>query len=540
VFRLAHNFLDIRRKMGERENDYMRKDEDITRFMRLFRGNFRSYGQCSKDSKLWSIPEQYSSDNFEEHLNGIVGLGISPIMDDNMCYFGAIDLDAHGDNDPDIDLQKCESVVVENNLPLMVCRSKSGGVHFYLFCLDPIPAMAIRTVLNMWAKLIVKSIIVPVFEVFPKQIKIYVNSAGVKSTPSWINLPYFDIQSKVQRRYCFNKGAPVSFTEFLDVAESKRTQGNSLEELTEGEHAQAPPCIKKMMSEGVGQGHRNVALYNFTVYFKKAFDDWRDRSLNANAKYFNPPLSLSEAKKVVENAGRRDYRYKCQEEPCKSLCDSAKCVTLKYGISNDEKGEYGLNNLSGFERIKKILTAPPKWEVYVAGRKVVVETNVLMDWRLMRNAIAEQLTKVLPSMKNSVWEKVLAPLVDNAETVSAPDEASVGGFIRSKVISFIQRIDLSSDGKDIAERSRVVKGFPIIQEVEGKRHVYFRGQDFIDFLKRTRCEELKGGALWMELRKMGMIHTKLRVGESTIEVWGLPLDDDWMINLHRKDYSSEF
>ena len=74
------------------------------RFQKLFRGNTRSYGRYTpKNDKLITIHSSPESDEFIDHLNGHSGLAIVPIQDNGTCYFGAIDVDAHGDV-PDIDL----------------------------------------------------------------------------------------------------------------------------------------------------------------------------------------------------------------------------------------------------------------------------------------------------------------------------------------------------------------------------------------------------------------------------------------------------
>ena len=52
----------------------------------------------------------------------------------------------------------------------------------------------------------------------------------------------------------------------------------------------------------------------------------------------------------------------------------------------------------------------------------------------------------------------------------------------------------------------------------------FRSQDFINYLKRTKSEELKGGNLWFAVKDLGVAHSKIRAGESSINVWRVPVD----------------
>jgi hypothetical protein len=60
----------------------------------------------------------------------VYGIGIVPIRDDATCVWGAIDIDL--DKEPNLTVLAKQVHKLE--LPLIVCRSKSGGAHLYLFC----------------------------------------------------------------------------------------------------------------------------------------------------------------------------------------------------------------------------------------------------------------------------------------------------------------------------------------------------------------------------------------------------------------------
>jgi hypothetical protein len=72
-----------------------------------------------------------------EHFSGgPKGLGIIPLLDDGISVqWAAIDIDVN-----DIDHARLEAKAVELGLPLVICRSKSGGAHCYLFLEQPCPA----------------------------------------------------------------------------------------------------------------------------------------------------------------------------------------------------------------------------------------------------------------------------------------------------------------------------------------------------------------------------------------------------------------
>jgi len=501
----------------------MTDQEHIKRFCFLFRGNDRSHGAYyPKTGKVATEHTPPSLNNFEDHLAGKVGVGVVPIMDDGNCWFGVIDIDAHGDA-PDINLQQLEARILSDQLPLVMCRSKSGGAHLYLFMAEPVPAKLVRKVLSKWSGMLGYA----GTEVFPKQDSLP-ESGGVRQYGNWINLPYFAIEG----RYCFEGGRPVDLPHFLDLAESRRIRPGALVEKAEGEHAEAPPCIQKMISGGVGHGKRNEALYNLCVYLKQSDPDgWRARAHDFNAKIFEEALPHTEAKKTIDSVARRDYRYRCKEEPCKSLCQSSVCITRKFGITPEEKSEMEVGALPDFNRLEKYNTDPVKWVLYVDGTPITLSTIELMDYRAVRRAVADTLTRIIQGMKNDRWEVLLHRLMADARILDAPVEASTYGFIKTRLYEFFEKTDLSSDGKNLEDRKSLLMGSPVVQVDGDQRFIYFRGPDFIDFLKKSRSEEMKGSNLWMALRKVGVRHSKMRVGSTVLSVWYLPVTDDDYIQI---------
>lgn len=506
----------------------------VSRFAKLFRGNTRSHGvfepnAASKARKMRTEHSPAQFDDYEAHLSGRVGIGIVPIQDDSTCWFGAIDIDAHGDA-PDIDLVALEAIVREKDLPLTVCRSKSGGAHLYVFGSEPLPAKLLRSAMAKWCE----RIGYPGVEIFPKQEHLPVDSDGQQQLGNWINLAWFDAFNPECLRYSVEGGKPTSVEYFLDIAESRRISASMLVERSADEHAEAPPCVQKLISNGVGHGQRNEALFNVVVYLKQAYPEtWKDKAFDLNARMFDEPLAHAEAKKTIASAGRRDYRYRCKEEPCRSHCRSSICVTRKFGITPDEKGELEMGKPPEFGPLEKINTDPPRWTLYVDGTGVSMTTAELMDYRAVRIAIAERLTRLIAPMKNDQWQGMLHKLMEETIELEAPEEASTKGFIRNRLYEFFERTDLSSDGKDKSEREGLVLGAPVVQvnESTGQRFVYFRAADFIDYLKKNRSEELKGPNLWMALRELGVEHGKIRIGKKVCPVWFAPLDEADQLDL---------
>ena len=77
-------------------------------------------------------------------------LGIIPINEENKCKWSCIDIDVYNGFDHKELIRK----IKQHKFPLLVCRSKSGGAHVFLFTDEFVPAALFRNKLkDMAAKL---------------------------------------------------------------------------------------------------------------------------------------------------------------------------------------------------------------------------------------------------------------------------------------------------------------------------------------------------------------------------------------------------
>jgi len=132
---------------------------------------------------------------WEKHIKGERPLGVIPIRLDGKCKWGSIDVDQY-DNDIPLELI---GRVKRRKFPLVPCRSKSGGLHLYLFLDDWAPAALLQPALER----IAASLGVANSEIFPKQTEL---APGTDKLGNWILAPYFGstyngkLRSQVRRR----------------------------------------------------------------------------------------------------------------------------------------------------------------------------------------------------------------------------------------------------------------------------------------------------------------------------------------------------
>jgi len=109
-----------------------------------------------------------TNQNYRNHIQTEVGLTPSPLIDEDKCWWGAIDIDTYNMEGT----RKKEIIEGAKELSLASAFSKSGGLHLFCVSKDKILARAMRNYLTYcrkWLKLDPKT------EIFPKQDRVSVS-----------------------------------------------------------------------------------------------------------------------------------------------------------------------------------------------------------------------------------------------------------------------------------------------------------------------------------------------------------------------------
>jgi len=488
----------------------------MQRFMAVFIGLDRAHGQYN-NNRARTVRSAAGGSAYAKHLDGTMGLGLVPIQANSTCNFGAIDIDIN-----DINHEDLYSRVQQLGLPLVVCRSKSGGAHLYTFCDPPIPASILRKYLSKWAS----DLGYGKSEIFPKQ-----DLLGPDDIGNWINMPYFD--SKDTIRYAVGKTGPkkiepLTLEQFLIQAEKIQSE-NPLGDLPvpeEDKYEGMPPCLSWFYERAPNEcaNGRNEVLYNYGVFLHKSNPETLEDELHRiNHRVFTAPLPSKEVIALIKSVKRKDYRYKCRSSLIQEHCNAVQCKKLPCGIedTSDKYGELMIGCLT------KFLTDPPRWVLDINGIDAEVTSDELMDYRIIRRMALEKADIVAPPMKQEEWLLVLKERMTNKKTIEAPKDASVHGHLMQALTEFIQIADRSTRGKEDLLRGIPVKDKYTVQGVE-ELVVFFRSQDFCAYLKRKKtATTLTNNVLWMRLRSMGCDHTKIRISAfKQTQVWYVVLDEE--------------
>jgi hypothetical protein len=216
-------------------------ENDLGSFNRAY-GKFTITGKKGEkvDGIGKTIREPYTNDLWKQHLDGTNSLGVIPINEDNKCKWGCLDVD-----DYSVDLEKISKDFAKKNL--IICRTKSGGGHIFIFTKKFVSAKSMIDKL----KDIVKAFGFVKYDLRPQQTKLL----DEKDVGSWLNMPYFG--GKETDRYALYDGKVLSPEHFIqwiekfavdsldDIDLSFIKKINKIEEKLPG----GPPCLHYLILE---------------------------------------------------------------------------------------------------------------------------------------------------------------------------------------------------------------------------------------------------------------------------------------------------
>jgi hypothetical protein len=519
--------------------------EEATRLMELFEG-FASvhgtHGEPKKqpDSLKWEIKSTASTikrpvtpEMWMAHLAGKRPLGIIPVREDSMCRWGSIDYDVY-----DADLVKLIKRVNDLKLPLVPCRSKSGGLHLFCFTTDFVPAATMQNVLkDVAARLGIAG-----SEIFPKQTQILVERGDLGS---WMVMPYYGdtFGGRLKEQVGLKKnGNDMLLTEFLHAIEEKAVGEEALLELSRKRPTQrvaapeteflgegggrkgaipgveypepevpfgdGPPCLQQLARDGVRHPHQNNTLLMMGIYAKMRYPEgWQERLEQMAQDHLDPPGRAEATAGLIKQLEKKDYYYTCKIEPMCSHCNSGLCKMQPFGVG--EAGDYP--DLSGMTLLE---TDPPLWFVNVEEGRVELSTEDLLNYSKFTIACANQVHKTFNPMKQADWLLNVKNAMRAVTKVPMPESAGAKGALFELFEDYI------TDRRESSTVEELFGGAPWYDKNEDL--YWFRMKGFMDFLKAqgVRDRELGRNRVVSLLKgKFEMDHKSFTVKGRNFQAW---------------------
>lgn len=524
------------------------------RFYERFKSNELTYGTyrlqpgAKPDNKgklagsATTIHRPVTEVQFQAHLDGEVGLGLTPLREDGATTWGAIDLDVYP-----IDLVLLARRVLTVKLPLIVIRSKSGGAHLYLFLSAPAPAGLVRKKLRDWAIFLGGR---PDVEVFPKQDSVSRDSLG-----NWINLPYFG--GEASTRYALDdEGKSLGPSEFLDFVAGRAVDPAGLGEINPVRPAPtkvadrppasvppdrpAPPvvvlddpsdplspfrdgfsCIVPLLQSGAHLGQQNMTVFHLAVYAKLKYgeDAVPEKVRDWYREHFDGHLKPADVTQTIRSALKKSYLPRCKEPPISGFCNYGGCLSQPFGIGEagaasgrEKNGAKEVGDLA-FGELVKVLSDPITWRWTINDAPVEFSSGDLMNQVAFDVKLLDALSLVVRPMPGPKWRDFLARHVPNARVVEVPHDATKVGQVLYWTEKFFTTRPLSRDRSELLIDKTVLDGGRLL----------FSVADLAVWMKNNRVEGAGEKALWAILStQLDAQHHVEKFKGKPVSYWSIP------------------
>lgn len=446
-------------------------------FHELFVSNSEVHGQTTltgktrdrdgkQDSKSFLVKKELTPEIWEQHLKGEKLVGCTPLINEDRVRWGCLDVDVYQDTNT---IEDIITKVKQHNLPFVVCRSKSGGAHVYLFFSEEVSAATVIDKLKAYSAFFGQG----ACEIYPKQPRIG-NRKDDSKYGNWINMPY---SGSPTLQYAFDSdGKALNPKEFLDYARTKTLSIDNfkalsvptldVEELPDG-----PPCLNYIFQNRTQHSEsRNITLANVAVYLKKAHPtDWKHKLAEYNRK-FSEPLPDREVENIVKSYEKKEYKYQCSNQPLCKYCDAKLCGQRKYGIGQEE---FLPNNRS----LIQLKSDPPLWFLTLDDAEIQLTTEQFDNFNLFNQKVMERLLFKYPPIKQEDWVKQQNLLLKNCTQIEIPFEMTPIGQLVEYVKMFCS--GASEDPNNIK-----------VGPIKVHNSFYFRMIDLKDYLSQQRFKDL--------------------------------------------------
>ena len=496
------------------------------RFALLFKGKTNTYvknllpkEKPAKGEKIKTTitneKDKVDDNLLMSHLSGEFGVGICPVTTDGKCLFGVLDIDYYKGK-----IRKMLDIIRDYQLPLVPFRSKSGGLHCYLFLSRGVSAKTIRDTLSLIIKVfsLDKMYGEEKVEVFPKQDKVTEDGFG-----SSITLPYFNAEEPYTYLLDLD-GNEVPFEEALNQIQKRFTTIEAVREALENlPYNDAPPCLQRILLSGLVGGEdtgRNNFLFSFALYASKKY------GLEGFASYvrelnnsFECPIEESAVESTIASIKSKEYSYRCKDIPCNGFCDKSLCKKREFGLGR-EKGHFSDIEYGQLLRYK---TAEPYyvWQLKLQGSEgdfkniVFRDEGELLDQKNFAKVCVRFLNFAPRQVQTNDWfgtlNKYLASVKD--VEVRAESDTSALSMIRQMFVRYLSNKQARRDSPYQIHANLCVRQTYSDENGKPVAKFFFTHTGFAEYLRNNKVN-FDQSMLRETLKSFGAVEDMLRYNNS--------------------------
>ncbi len=355
----------------------------MEKLFELFKGNSDSYIKSSVKGELddrgkritsyTTVHEPITTKQWQEHLDGKIRIGFKP-EEEGKCMWGCIDVDPSSYKN--YSQKKYVDIIKNYKLPLVAVKSKSGGLHIFVFFTE---WADVEKVSDKLKKINDKYFLAQ--EIFP------CNKA--------LNMPYQNMNSSMEFAYDDNNN-PVLIQRFIEIAETKRIAPEDFYKLRIKEYEPESmwntyaPCVQKLIQERWEGNNRNNYLFNVLVLEMKKNNantvaELEDKAHSRNSQIFHNPLPRNEVTQLAKSVHKSNYDFQCppKHPEYAPICNKELCKQRRLGI-----GEAIPEVIDEFTDITFIKDTKTIWyEFNYQGQRITVQPEDMKDEKTFRTRL---------------------------------------------------------------------------------------------------------------------------------------------------------
>lgn len=351
------------------------------------------------------VHEPVTAALWKEHLEGKIRIGLRPEVD-NTCKWGCIDVDP--ENYKDYSEKKYVEIIKKYKLPFVPVKSKSGGLHIFVFFNDFADVKKVKQKLME----------------FNQQ---YFLAKEIFPCNKLMNMPYHNVNASMEFGFDDDNN-PLLVGKFVEIAKQKTIKPNDFfsfkvtEYEAESQWSHYPPCVQKLIQEGWSGSNRNNFLFNILVLEQKkdaslSMQNLEQIAMSRNNQVFTKPLPSSEVIALAKSVARGGYTFQCppKHPEYQPICNKDLCKTRKLGI-----GDAVPDIIDDFTDIKYIQDTKNTWyEFMYKSQHITVTPEDMKDEKSFRVKLLRHrvywLTLPKPRKGPSPFELLMKSIVEKAE-----------------------------------------------------------------------------------------------------------------------------
>jgi len=245
---------------------------------------------------------------------------------------------------------------------------------------------------------------------------------------------------------------------------------------------------------------------------KKFGENYEEEVHKFHHKYFDDPLRPKEIEKIIKQADKKDWGYKCKDQPMCSFCNKSKCRIRKYGVG-DNNVITDIGNVIQYGDNEDTI-----YHVTLNQEKTIVCTvEELYDQHKFRKKCLVKLGSMPSMMKREDWDYYITDIVSKSIKVQSEFEMTPEGEFRNILTRYISNQANAMDIDDI------LNGQCFVDDEEKK--VYFRLDQLQEYMRNRRYVALTSNQMGIFLRNLGGDYSKRKLnGKQAQLVWWVPQD----------------